>query len=128
MKTCPFCHLPPERIVAEDGPCLAIRDLYPVSDGHTLILTRRHIASFREMTGEEWAAVQRLSQRIADGLQGKDTTVRGFNLGINDGPYAGQTIPHAHVHLIPRREGDVQQPRGGVRGVIPCRRNYPKSS
>lgn len=125
MKTCPFCHLPPERIIAEDGPCLAIHDLFPVSEGHTLIIPRRHIASFREMTAEEWAAVHRLSQTVADSLSEKDASIRGFNLGINDGTCAGQSIPHAHVHLIPRREGDVPQPRGGVRGVIPCCRNYP---
>lgn len=125
MKTCPFCHLPPERIIAEDGPCLAILDLFPVSEGHTLIIPRRHIASFREMTAEEWAAIHRLSQTVADSLSEKDASIRGFNLGINDGTCAGQSIPHAHVHLIPRREGDVPQPRGGVRGVIPCCRNYP---
>ena len=125
MKTCPFCHLPPERIIAEDGPCLAILDLFPVSGGHTLIIPCRHITSFREMSAEEWAAIHRLAQRFAASLSKEDATIRGFNLGINDGVCAGQSIPHAHVHLIPRREGDVPQPRGVVRGVIPCHKNYP---
>ena len=125
MNSCPFCTLPPERIVAEDGPCVAIRDLYPVSEGHTLIIPRRHVASFREMTPEEWAATQRLARTVAEALEREDPSVQAYNIGINDGRQAGQTIPHAHIHVIPRRAGDVRRPRGGVRGVIPGKADYP---
>ena len=125
MTQCPFCTLSSERIVAEDGPCFAIRDQYPVSAGHTLIIPRRHIASFRDMTPEEWAAVHRLAKAVAEALEREDPSVQACNIGINDGRLAGQTIPHVHIHLIPRRAGDVRRPRGGVRGVIPGKADYP---
>ncbi len=122
--SCPFCD-PGDRIIAEDGPCFALRDLYPVARGHTLIIPRRHVSSFRELTPEEWTAVHRLACRIAADLQREDPSIGAFNMGINDGPSAGQSIPHVHIHLIPRRQGDVRRPRGGVRGVIPFRQDYP---
>jgi ATP adenylyltransferase len=125
MNACLFCGMPADWIVAEDGPCLAIHDRYPVSPGHVLIVPRRHIASFREMTGDEWAAVHRLATALAAKAQAEDASVQGFNLGINDGRAAGQTIPHVHIHLIPRRTGDVPRPEGGVRGVIPGKAKYP---
>lgn len=125
MDSCPFCELEPDRIVAEDGPCVVLRDKYPVSRGHLLIVPRRHVASFREMTAEEWAAVHRLAKVLAARAQGDDAAVQGFNLGINDGRPAGQTVFHVHVHLIPRRSGDVERPEGGVRGVIPGKSAYP---
>lgn len=125
LTTCPFCEVPRDRLVAEDGPCFAVHDRYPVSAGHALLLPRRHVTSFRDLTAEEWTAIHRLAAAIAKRLQREDPSVQGFNLGINDGPAAGQTIPHAHVHLIPRRSGDVRRPRGGVRGVIPDKQNYP---
>jgi diadenosine tetraphosphate (Ap4A) HIT family hydrolase len=127
MTSCPFCTIPDERIIAEDGPCFAIRDLYPVSPGHTLIIPRRHVASFRELTADEWAAVHRLAKAVFEDLAARDGAVQACNLGINDGRLAGQTVPHAHIHLIPRRAGDVRRPRGGVRGVIPGKADYPTS-
>lgn len=126
MTPCPFCEVPPERVLKKDGPCVAVRDRYPVSPGHTLIVPRRHVASFRDMTPEEWAAAHRLAQAVAADLQREDRTIEAFNLGINDGRAAGQTIPHAHIHLIPRRTGDVRRPRGGVRGIIPGKADYPE--
>jgi len=125
MTTCPFCDLPDDRIIAADGPCVAFHDRYPVSKGHTLIIPKRHIASSREMTPEEWAAIHRLACAITKRMQEEDERISAFNLGINDGPAAGQSVPHAHVHLIPRRSGDVPKPRGGVRGVIPGKADYP---
>jgi ATP adenylyltransferase len=125
MDSCPFCEVTRDRIVAEDGPCFVVLDRYPVSPGHVLIIPRRHVASFREMNTDEWAAVHRLATTLAKETQAKDTSVQGFNLGINDGQAAGQTIPHVHIHMIPRRTGDVPQPEGGVRGVIPGRARYP---
>lgn len=125
MSSCPFCDIPKDRVIAENGPCVAVRDHYPVSPGHSLIIPRRHIASFREMAAEEWGAVHSLAEELAKRLQAEDPSVQGFNLGINDGRAAGQTIPHVHIHLIPRRSGDVRKPRGGVRGVIPGKADYP---
>jgi len=128
MKSCPFCKISADRIIAEDEVCCAVRDHYPVSPGHTLIIPRRHVASFREMTSNEWNSVHRLAADLAKKMQEEDSSVQGFNLGINDGRTAGQTIMHAHVHLIPRRAGDVHHPEGGVRGVIPGKARYPESN
>ncbi len=124
MNDCPFCHVEASRILAEDGPCLAFADNYPVSRGHALIIPRRHVASFRELMPDEWAAVHRLSVALIHRAERDDPSITGFNLGINDGATAGQTIYHAHIHLIPRRSGDVADPTGGIRGVIPGRARY----
>ena len=121
---CPFCSLPASRIVAEDGPCIAFRDGFPVSPGHTLIIPRRHVASFRDLSPDEWAALHRLARRLATGLLESDPAIRGFNFGINDGACAGQSVFHCHAHLIPRRDGDHPRPRGGVRAVIPGKADY----
>lgn len=125
MNNCPFCEIPASRITAEDGPCIAVLDRYPVSRGHHLLVTRRHVASFLDLTAEEWQAIHCLARTLAQRMQQDDLAIQGFNLGINDGPAAGQTIFHVHVHLIPRRTGDVRRPRGGVRGVIPGKQDYP---
>ena len=124
MPQCPFCEMSPDRVLAEEGPCALISDLYPVAPGHALIIPRRHISSFREMTPDEWAATHRLAQKRGAELQAEDPSIQGFNLGINDGRAAGQTIPHCHIHLLPRRTGDVRRPEGGVRGVIPSKARY----
>jgi len=124
-QPCPFCDLADERILATDGPCIAFRDGFPVSDGHTLIIPRRHVASFRNLTPEEIAAIHRLAGKLADELQSEDSSITGFNFGANDGTDAGQSVFHCHFHLIPRRTGDHPSPRGGIRGVIPGRADYP---
>ncbi len=121
---CLFCELPGERILAADGPCLAFRDGFPVSDGHTLVIPRRHVASFRDLTPEEVAATHRLAQVLAADLQAADPSITGFNFGANDGETAGQSVFHCHFHLIPRRTGDHPSPRGGIRGVIPHKAHY----
>ena len=121
---CPFCSLPASRIVAEDGPCIAFRDGFPVSPGHTLIIPRRHVASFRDLSPDEWAALHRLARRLAAGLLESDPAIRGFNFGINDGACAWQSVFHCHAHLIPRRDGDHPRPRGGVRADSPGKADY----
>jgi diadenosine tetraphosphate (Ap4A) HIT family hydrolase/5-methylcytosine-specific restriction endonuclease McrA len=121
---CPFCRIDAKRIMAENELSFAIRDAYPVSDKHTLIIPKRHVVDFFDLYQPEINAVQSLLLEIKDEISDTDSTVTGFNVGVNVGPSAGQSVFHVHVHLIPRRDGDVPQPRGGVRGVIPGKQNY----
>jgi diadenosine tetraphosphate (Ap4A) HIT family hydrolase len=122
---CPFCNVSEDRIVASDGLVMAIEDKYPVSRGHTLIVARRHVASYFELTDEEHGAMHAMLLRVK-GMLDEDLGPQGYNIGVNAGRAAGQTIDHVHMHLIPRYEGDMPDPRGGVRGVIPGRQKYPK--
>jgi diadenosine tetraphosphate (Ap4A) HIT family hydrolase len=120
---CPFCSLPAERIV-HDRPCaFAIRDGFPVSPGHTLLIPRRHVASFFEVTDVERTDLMSLLAAARDDLD-REFHPAGYNIGINDGAAAGQTVPHLHIHLIPRYEGDRGDPRGGVRWVLPDKAAY----
>lgn len=99
-------------------------DGYPVTSLHALILPKRRIASWFDASDEEVSDLLATVFRVREQIRASDPTVTGFNLGINDGGSAGQTVMHAHLHLIPRRDGDVENPRGGVRGVIPAKQNY----
>jgi diadenosine tetraphosphate (Ap4A) HIT family hydrolase/5-methylcytosine-specific restriction endonuclease McrA len=121
---CLFCNLTPARIVAENSLCIVTRDLYPVSDGHTLIMPRRHVGSYFELRQPEINSITALLKIQRKALLDEDASISSFNIGVNDGPTAGQTIPHCHIHLIPRRVGDIKDPRGGVRGVIPEKQKY----
>jgi diadenosine tetraphosphate (Ap4A) HIT family hydrolase len=123
-SNCLFCKIAPERLVAENELCSAVRDAHPVSPHHTLIIPRRHVANFFELYQPELNAIHRLLQNMQAEVRGIDQQVTGFNVGINVGHDAGQTVFHVHVHLIPRRHGDVENPRGGVRGVIPGKQDY----
>ena len=115
---CRFCQVaaPP---VGSNTLSYAIRDGNPVTPLHTLIIPRRHVESFFDLHGAERNAIFALLDEMKSDIQKKDETVEGFNVGVNNGEAAGQSVPHVHVHLIPRRRGDVENPRGGVRGVIP---------
>ncbi|MFN3398118.1 MAG: HIT family protein [Sulfurimicrobium sp.] len=119
--TCPFCH--PEDILFENDLAYARPDLYPVNPGHLLIIPKRHVADFFLTTREERDALQSLLDEAKHHLDGKYAP-SGYNIGINVGEAAGQTIFHVHMHLIPRYRGDTENPRGGVRGVIPARQSY----
>ena len=124
IKDCPFCTLPAERIIDLGYSCvLGLRDGYPVSEGHTLIIPRRHIATWFDATPAErmelWSAVDTVCQQLQ-----REFEPDGFNFGINSGEAAGQTVPHLHLHVIPRYTGDMDDPRGGVRHVIPWMGNY----
>lgn len=121
---CPFCELPTQRIMAENDLALAIRDGYPVTALHTLIIPKRHVSDYFDLFQPERNAMQALLEQQRALILESDPSVTGFNVGINSGADAGQTIFHCHVHLIPRRKGDVAEPRGGVRGVIPARQKY----
>jgi ATP adenylyltransferase len=122
---CRFCHdKVKSRVVEECGTVSAIRDDYPVSDGHHLILPKRHTTDWFSMTETERREADALIRIIKTRLSESDRTITGFNMGVNSGESAGQTIFHAHIHLIPRRHGDTPNPRGGVRGVIPGKMGY----
>ena len=102
----------------------AIEDKYPVTKYHMLIIPRRHVTSFFELGNAEHNGVMELLRKVKEDLMKKDNTITAFNIGINDGKESGQTINHCHIHLIPRRKGDVKDPRGGIRGAIPDKRIY----
>ena len=123
MTACPFCELRSDRIVSGDVHSVVIRDGFPVSKGHTLIIPRRHIVSFFDATKEERESLLRMLDEVQQALT-DEFQPDGWNIGINDGPAAGQTVPHLHIHLIPRYAGDSADPRGGVRWVIPGKANY----
>ncbi len=119
---CPFCK-PERELIAESELTYAIFDRFPVNPGHALIIPKRHCADYFKLTiGEQYDCINLLN-KVKNILQEKYTP-GGFNVGINNNEVAGQTIPHAHIHLIPRYIGDVQEPRGGVRGIISGKRDY----
>lgn len=111
---CPFCTLPDAQVASSDAWTLTIRDRFPVSQGHTLVISRRHVASFFDATEEEQFALLR-AVRAAKADLDAELHPDGYNVGVNQGVAAGQTVMHLHVHLIPRYAGDVADPRGGVR-------------
>jgi diadenosine tetraphosphate (Ap4A) HIT family hydrolase len=121
--TSPFLQLPQEAHVASNALAFAIRDGFPVSPGHTLIVPRRLIATWFEATREEQVAMFELLEVVKAQLDA-ELQPDGYNIGINVGSAAGQTVMHLHMHLIPRFHGDVPDPRGGVRHVIPGKGNY----
>jgi diadenosine tetraphosphate (Ap4A) HIT family hydrolase len=120
---CPFCSLPAERIVHDRPFAFVIRDGFPVSPGHTLIIPKRHVESFFEVTDAERTDLMSLLVAARDDLD-REYHPAGYNIGINDGAAAGQTVPHLHIHLIPRHAGDRDDPRGGVRWVLPDKAAY----
>lgn len=113
-----------KRIVEEYSSVYAIEDAYPVTPGHHLIIPKRHTEDYFSMTTDEKKDAETLLVILKKKLSESDSSIKGFNVGMNCGEVAGQTISHAHIHLIPRREGDVEEPKGGVRGVIPEKQKY----
>ena len=124
MTDCLFCKIEKSKIVSENDIFIVVRDNYPVTELHTLIISKRHTASYFDLEDSEKLRLLKTIDEQKSLLLQNDSTIKGFNVGINDGVEAGQTIMHFHAHLIPRRAGDVQNPRGGVRGVIPEKQNY----
>jgi diadenosine tetraphosphate (Ap4A) HIT family hydrolase len=123
VKPCPFCTLPEARVIDEGTHGVVVRDAYPVSPGHTLIIPRRHTGSFFDLSSEERDDLLGLLDAAKVVIDG-EFKPQGYNIGINDGPAAGQTVPHLHIHLIPRYGGDRPDPRGGVRWIIPEKADY----
>lgn len=124
MDKCPFCNVESEReIIASSSLSLAFFDGFPVSPGHALIIPRRHVASFFDLTQDERKDMFDMVDKVKRVLDERFHP-NGYNIGVNVGEAAGQSIFHVHMHLIPRYSGDVPNPRGGVRGVIPEKQNY----
>jgi diadenosine tetraphosphate (Ap4A) HIT family hydrolase len=123
MKNCPFCNAPPSSRWLESECAVALWDGYPISEGHTLVVPRLHVASLFDLPPTEIASVWAFVSRVRGELA-KRFLVESFTIGLNDGQSAGQTVMHAHVHVVPRREGDVPDPRGGIRWVIQGKADY----
>lgn len=139
MSSCLFCNIIANGNFIEDinfPEIVAVLDGYPVSKGHTLLVPKRHVNFFFNLETFEIRQMVSFAQKIVKNIENRNyfelpptpievwENIEGFNLGVNAGEIAGQTVPHAHMHLIPRRKGDVENPRGGVRGVIPGKRLY----
>ena len=121
---CAFCQLTASRVIAENELAIAFRDLYPVTENHTLVIPKRHVADYFNLYQPECNAIQSLLDEQRTLIILNDSSVSGFNIGVNAGASAGQTVFHCHFHLIPRRQVDMADPRGGVRGVIPEKQHY----
>jgi diadenosine tetraphosphate (Ap4A) HIT family hydrolase len=123
LEPCPFCAISPGRITLETDHVLALGDAYPVAQAHTLVVPRRHVASIFDLSPVEWTAVWDMVTQVRARLL-DDLHPDGFTIGVNDGVAAGQTVMHAHDHVIPRWHSDVLDPRGGVRWVVPGKAAY----
>ncbi len=121
---CIFCVIRKEELQFENRLAYSSIDSYPVSEFHSLIVPKRHVETYFELSSEEIQACNELILKTKEKILKQDTSVKGFNIGTNAGKIAGQSIMHCHIHLIPRREGDVEDPQGGVRSVIPKKQHY----
>ena len=121
---CLFCNSKVSGVAYENDLAYASYDTYPVSDQHCLIIPKRHVADYFELSNEELIACNDLIKIIKQEVLDKDKSIKAFNIGTNAGKISGQSIMHCHIHLIPRREGDVENPQGGVRSVIPKKQHY----
>ena len=123
-KPCIFCNIRIEELQFENQLAYSSSDSYPVSELHSLIIPKRHVEKYFELTNEEIQACNELILKTKEKILEQDNSVKGFNIGTNVGKVAGQSIMHCHIHLIPRREGDVENPQGGVRSVIQKNQHY----
>ena len=121
---CLFCNVKESGSDYENDLAYASFDTYPVSKHHCLIIPKRHIKDYFDLSNEELIACDQLVKIVKDEILGKDQSVKGFNFGTNIGKASGQSIFHCHFHLFPRRDGDVENPQGGVRSVIPDKQHY----
>ena len=121
--SCFFCSIPEEKIIKKYEHWIIIRDGFPITKDHTLIIPKKHIAKCEQLNVFQWTELFYVINDVVSQLK-KDIGMIDFNVGINDGPLAGQTIKHLHVHIIPRFEGDCEDPRGGVRWIMPEKANY----
>ncbi|MFE6038781.1 HIT family protein [Streptomyces sp. NPDC056452] len=123
---CTFCRIVRNGTeeIHDFGTMVAFLDSYPVSQGHFLVVPKRHLSDYFELSDDELRDSNRALRDLRVNLLSGDSSIAGFNIGVNCGVAAGQTVEHAHIHLIPRRQGDTPNPRGGVRGVIPAKMTY----
>ena len=121
---CIFCKIRKEELQFENQLAYSSKDSYPVSEFHSLIVPKRHVETYFDLIEEEIQACNDLILKTKEKILKLDSSVKGFNIGVNAGKVAGQSIMHCHIHLIPRREGDVENPQGGVRSVIPGKQHY----
>lgn len=121
---CIFCQIEPSRIIDESERFLVVRDAFPVTEGHTLIISKRCVIDWFDLSEVDQTELNRLLITHKDKLLNNFPNISGFNIGMNCGESAGQTVMHFHAHLIPRRDGDSSNPRGGIRGVIPEKQEY----
>ena len=121
---CLFCNSKVSGVARENDLAYVSYDTYPVSDQHCLIIPKRHVADYFDLSNEELIACNDLIKIVKNEVLDKDKSIKAFNVGTNAGKIAGQSIMHCHIHLIPRREGDVDNPQGGVRAVIPKNQHY----
>ena len=124
---CLFCNIKKSGCAHENSLAYASYDSYPVSEYHCLIIPKRHIKDYFDLSNEELVACNDLIKIVKKEIKDKDPSVKGFNLGTNIGKVSGQSILHCHIHLIPRRDGDVENPQGGVRSVIPFKQHYKRN-
>ena len=123
-NNCIFCSKEKLNIIYEDDIFFVIRDSFPVTKDHTLIILNNHDKSYFDLRDKDILQLNNILKFQKESLMQNDNTITGFNIGINQGESAGQTVMHLHIHLIPRRKGDIEDPRGGVRGVIPSKQKY----
>ena len=123
MSSCPFCSVPDDRILLQNDHAIVLLDAFPVSEGHSLVVPKQHVLSVFDLPAEEQAALWRLVAELRERLKER-LHPDAFNIGLNDGEAAGQTVMHAHIHVIPRFRGDVEEARGGVRRVLPKKAAY----
>ena len=126
FKPCLFCNKKKQKIVYESKLFFVVRDSYPVTKHHTLIIPHRHVSNFFDLRENEFIDLNKILKKQRQLLLNLDKEISGFNVGVNAGVDSGQSIMHCHIHLIPRRKGDIKNPRGGVRGVIPSKQKYVK--
>ena len=124
MNNCIFCNIEEDLIVHEYKHFYVIRDAFPVTPLHSLVITKRHVVSYFQCSEKELDEIPVILDTQKTELKILDDTITGFNIGMNIGEDAGQTIFHCHIHIIPRRQGDTPNPKGGVRGVIPLKQKY----
>ena len=125
-ELCLFCNKTKQKIVFSSELFFVVRDSYPVTKHHTLIIPHRHISNFFDLDDDELNDLNKILKKQRQSLLDLDEKITGFNVGVNAGVDAGQSIMHCHIHLIPRRKGDIENPKGGVRGAIPSKQKYTK--
>jgi diadenosine tetraphosphate (Ap4A) HIT family hydrolase len=123
---CIFCNKTKQKIISSNESFFVVRDSYPVTKYHSLIISHRHISNFFDLSDYEFNNLNKILKKERQSLLDLDKDITAFNVGVNSGVDAGQSIMHCHIHIIPRRKGDIDNPKGGVRGVIPSKQKYIK--